>query len=120
DAVLKYAQAAIVVADYKVDGAVVVQVADGEAATDLGQPEGGSRHGARLLVAAVAQVVEKLLCLVQWKRILGAHQLLDHVHRAVGDNDVEPAVVVVVDERRAEPRVRCGRQIQPGGGAAVL
>src|SRR5919108_560541 len=93
---------------------------EGEAAADFRERESRARGRGGLLVAAVAEIAEQLLRLMQRQRIAGAHQLLDHVHRAVRDDDVEPAVVVVIEERGAEAGVRRGRKVQSRGRAAVL
>ena len=74
----------------------------------------------RLLEATVAQITQQLLFLVQRQRIVQPHQILDDMHGAIGNDDIQPTVVVIIDECRPEPSVRCGCRIKPDRVAAIL
>src|SRR2546425_10876230 len=69
------------------------------------------RRCGSLLEMAVAEVVEQLILLLQRITILWRLELFDQMHRTVCRHDVEPAVVVIVEENRAksgERNARCG------------
>src|SRR5215471_7763549 len=46
--------------------------------------------------------------------------IFDHMDCAIGDDDIGPAIIVVVQERRSKPGVGCGRDIEPSHGACIL
>src|SRR5256885_4308291 len=108
----------VVVRDDDVGVAVVVDVSEGRAAADRGAPE--HRAGARwhVIEASVREVSKQLLRLVQRKRIVRLRQRLNRLHGAVDGEQIEPAVVVVVEPRRAEARERQagGRKTRPRAG----
>ena len=50
---------------------------------------------------AIAFVVEQLLFLVQWKRVVRVYQRIDGVYGAIGYDDIEPAIIVIIEKRGA-------------------
>src|SRR5947209_20518711 len=102
----------IVVRDHDVDVAVVIDVAESCSAAYPGDGKGGagdSGHLAKLV--SIALIVEQLIDLI--KGIRASAQRLDTVHGAVGDEQIQPAVVVVVKPFGAETGVGKRRQEQP-------
>src|SRR5262249_6006940 len=91
--------------------AVVVDIAEGCTPADLGELKYLSRTPAGLFEAALPQVAEQQLWLVQRQRILGLSQRLDRLHGAVDDERIQPAIVVEIEPRRPEPGIG-----QAGGG----
>src|SRR5437762_13907997 len=78
------------------------------------------RAGARrdIFKASIRKIAEQLLRLMQWKRIVRLRERLDRLHGAVDREQIEPAVVVVIEPRRAEPgeRQAGGREARPRAG----
>ena len=111
DAVPQQPHGSIVVGDQDVGVAVIVEVAEGRAAADLGTCEVPGRPGSRSRELSGAQIAEQLIPHPVRHRLpaLG----LDDVDGAVGDEQVQPAVVVVVDPVGAEPGERRRRLRQP-------
>jgi hypothetical protein len=73
-----------------------------------------------LLEFAVTEIMEELLLLMQREGVTLLPQLLDQMDRPVSGDNVEPAVVVVVEERRAESGERDARRRHADLDAAVL
>ena len=73
----------------------------------------GTGPAGDLLESVVAEVPEQLVSLAERVWILGPHEGLDGSDGSVGDQQVQPPVVVEVEPRRAESRVR-----QAGGPEA--
>src|SRR4051812_2092698 len=46
--------------------------------------------------------------------------IFDHMDCAVGDHDIRPTVIVVVNECCTETRKGCGRDIESSHGACIL
>ncbi len=120
DVVDQQPQRPVVVGDDDVGVAVVVEVAEGRAPTDLRQPECGARRRRHVLEAAVPKVAKQLLALMQWKRIARLRERLDGLHRAVDGQQIEPAVVVVVEPGRAKAGVAQAGRGEPRLRAPVL
>src|SRR5712691_9836223 len=99
----------IVVRDHDVHVAVVIDVAKSCSAAYPGNGKGGtcdSGHLAKLL--SISLVVEQLIDLI--KGVRASAQRLNTVHGAVGDKQIQPAVVVVVKPFGAETGVGKRRQ----------
>ncbi len=89
--------------DDDVHGAVVVVVTEGAAAGGDGVVDAGAGEGGDLFKLAVAQVAVDVLMLGVGGVEVGAVDL--RVDVAVGDEDVEPAIVVEVDEADAPAEI---------------
>ena len=96
--------------DDDVDVAVVVDVAERGASADLGALEGRPAVAARIDEAPVAGIVEQLV--LHLERVRLAALRLDCIDGAVGDEEIEPAVVVVVEPVGAEARDRCRQRAE--------
>ena len=99
--VAQHLRPAVEVVDHQVEAAVVVEVADREAAAHARVGEHGAVARRDVVERAVAAVaVEQLALPVAGGR--AEPRLVElRVHVAVDGDQVEPAVVVVVEERRA-------------------
>ena len=107
-----------IVHDHQVRVAVVVQVASGDAATDLGYSR--SFEVRDLFEAAAAEAAKEEVGLPQRERIAGPELLLDPLDGAVGDVDVEFAVEVVVHRGGAEAGVDEARPAEAAAAGAVV
>ena len=114
------ARGAGVVGDECIDVAVVVDIAERGAPAHLGQGERGTCASGDFRVATAAEIVEELVQLVQRIGVAGDHQFLDLLDGTVHGEDVQPAVVVVVEPGGAEAGVREARSGDAGGDAAIL
>jgi len=108
----------VVGGDQDIDVAVVVDVAKGRTATDLGARERRSARGAGLVEPSASGIAEELIPHPVRRRLSALR--LDDVDGAVGDEQVEPAVVVVIEPIGAESgRGRRGPG-QPGADAPIV
>jgi hypothetical protein len=96
----------VVIRDDDVRIAIVVDVAEGRAAPDFRQPKDSAAAIGDVLEPAVAEIPEQLLPLVQREGIVRPRQRFDHANGAVDAEHVQPSVVVDVDPRRPEARIR--------------
>ena len=110
----------VFVDDHDVHVAVAVQVTGGEPASHLAPGERLARAVRHVGEAAVPEVAQEQPGLRQRQRIHRSRRRIDEVDRPVGQGQIEPAVVVVVEKARAESRERQGGRKQAGGGGAVL
>src|SRR6185437_15393227 len=120
DLVQENPQQSIVVGNDEIDAAIIVEVTDGKASPDLGKRECASRSVSHIFEMSVAEIVQQLLCLMQRKGVMRPDLFFDYMDGAVGDDDIGPTVIVVIEERRAETCIGGGRDIKPGHGARVL
>ena len=93
----QHARTAVVVDDDDVRIAVIVDVAKGRAAPNLRQTNCCPGLRGNVFEVAVVDVVKELLRLMEWKPIAGARKRLDDIHRAIDDEKIGPAVIVVVN-----------------------
>src|SRR4030095_12425659 len=83
-------------------GAVVVEVARRQSSTHLQPLECGCCPGADVDELPAPLVSEQELRLLEWIWIAALHLACEVSHCSVYDNEIEPAVVVDVDETRAK------------------
>src|SRR5205823_50876 len=102
-------------ADDDVEPAVVIEVADGEAATDVRLLEEIAAAPAGVLETASADVAQQDRRLLQGG---AAGRVANDV--AVGDDDVLQTMMVEVDKRRAEADVFLSECRDAGAGGAVV
>src|SRR5439155_9686521 len=106
---------AVVVRDDDVNVTVVVDVAERCAAADLRARERRPAGSARLLEAPGTGIVKQLVRHPIGQRLPA--QRFDDVDAAVGDEQIEPPVVVIVDPVRAESGEGGGRPRETPFGA---
>ena len=109
-----------VVGDDQVRIAVVVQVADRQAAADLDVDRPLPAFGRHGLETAAAETAEELVLHPQRVRVAGFDLGFDSPHRPVHDVEVEHAVAVDVEAGGAEAGHRPARVDQAGLAAAVV
>ena len=99
-----------VVRHHDIGVAVVVDIAERGAATDLGMLQDRAGLSGDVLESPVAEIAEQLLGLLQRKRFVPRERFGRMPDRSVDGQDVQPAVVVEVEPGRAEARVRQARK----------
>src|SRR4029077_20551781 len=55
-------------------------------------------------------VMKKLVGLTERERVTFSSQILQHPHCAVGHQQIEPAIIVIIEPESPEPRVASGLQ----------
>src|SRR5205823_10890321 len=120
DLVTKDAQRAIVVVDDEVDRAIVVEVARREPPSDFGELERGTAGRRAFLEFPIAQIVKELLPLMQRIRIALLPKRFDQMDGAVRRDDVEPAIVIVIEKNGPEAGERNARRRDADFDAAVV
>ena len=90
--------------------AVVVNVAERGAPTHFRQPEHGTGAMGHVLELPHAQITDQQVRLLKGKRIVGSERVQVLRHPPVHSEDVQPAVVVVVEPACAESSVREGHE----------
>src|SRR5215469_4606614 len=96
---------AAVVRDHDVDIAIVVDVAEGRPATDLEEGKGSSRTAGYVRESAVAIAVKQEFGLREGENTPFACLCLDHGNAAIDHEQVEMAVIIVVQHGDAKSRV---------------
>src|SRR2546429_3698506 len=91
-----------VVANNNVHKTVVIQVCEGDSPADIRRLKSISRHLSCLDERALSVVVEERIDLFEVCTSLNIFDL--RIHVSVGDKQVEPAVIVIVEEASAETK----------------
>ena len=99
----------VAVRDHDVDGAIVVDIPESSSAAYFGNGKGWPRNSGYLAkLLSVALVVEQLIDLVE--RIRTPPQRFNAVYSAIGDEQIQMTVIVVVKPNRAgRPALRGSR-----------
>src|ERR1700737_2559014 len=107
---------AVVGGNDDVDAAVVVDVADGQAAAEPGLPEDGAGVGGHVYEAVAGVTDQK-----HWLAIvkIGIVDLHSVEIVALGNDEIFPAVIVIVEEASAPARVKHGDAAEAGAEACV-
>ena len=111
DFVAKESDGSIVVRHENINGSVVVEVADCRPPANVNALEGWSRTVTRLVKCFAFVVKQKVSLTV---RVSLASQGFHDAYRAIRDEEIQPAVVVVVQPPRPESSKGEGRCRQPG------
>ena len=118
DAVDQQPGGCVNVGDDDVDVTVVVDVAKRGAAADFEQLEQRSRLRRDILESSIAQIAEEELRFAVGKPLLAA--LLDRFDRAVGNEQVQPAIVVEIEPGCTKPRVAESHRAKSRRGALIF
>src|SRR6185503_6379356 len=92
----------IVVRDQKIGIAIVINITERSTTPNFQQRK--LRLIDDLNKTPFPRIAKQLIRLAQRKRILLPHQLRQQLHCAIRDEQIEPPIVVVIKEERAETR----------------
>ena len=95
-----------VVEEQNIPVPIVVHISKGRAPADFGQPEDGSALLGDFFKASISKVAKELIGLLQGIRVALSYQGFDGSHLAVGCKQIQPAIVIVVEESRTKGRIR--------------
>ena len=114
--VAKQPGGACIVGQHQIGVAVVVDVPVRHPTADLREHKRSGLIG-YLLEAAATQVLIEGVGLMDGIDVSPLHQILDHLHRAVADKQIEPTIVVEVEQRGPKAGVfEAGKSKTTGAG----
>ena len=110
----------VVVENQDVRVSIVVDISKRRSATHFRQLEHGPGGLGHFLKLAVSQIPEQLIGLVQWIRIFGPGQRLNPFDVSVDSQNIQQAIVVEIEKRRAESGKRNAGKSQSAQVRGIL
>src|SRR6266853_5910641 len=92
----------VVVGDQDIGVAVVVDITKGCAPTDFEKLEGLAGRARDVDELSSAVIMKELIRLAQGIRVTLAYQLRQQLNGPIRDQQIEPPIVVIIEEQRAE------------------
>src|SRR5262245_2393257 len=110
----------IVVGDEKIRITIIINITERGATTNFQQRKLRSQILDNLNKTSFPRIAKDLIRLAQRKRIFLSHKLRQQLHRSVRDEQIKPAIVIVIKEERAKTREATTRHTEPRFACAIF